>query len=252
MNDLIITTIQADLQWEDKSKNLKMFDAYLENIEKSDIIVLPEMFNTGFSMNADVLAESMNDATVQWMCNTSARLDSAICGSLIIKENGKYYNRLLFVEPSGKISSYDKIHLFSMGDEHKYFSAGSKNLQLEYKGWKINPIVCYDLRFNEGIRNTSTDPYDVIIVVANWPEKRIEHWDVLLKARAIENQCYVVGVNRTGEDGNNIFHSGHSQIVHPFGNLLYFSEESEINTITLSRQDLVFNRRAFPFIKDIV
>ena len=229
-----------------------MFDAYLENIEKSDIIVLPEMFSTGFSMNADVLAEGMNDATVQWMCNTSAQLDSAICGSLIIKENGKYYNRFLFVEPSGKISTYDKRHLFSMGDEHKHFSAGEKSLCIEYKSWKINCVVCYDLRFTEGIRNSAHDPYDVLIVVANWPEKRIEHWDVLMKARAIENQCYVVGVNRTGNDGNNIFHSGHTQIVHPFGNLLYFSEESEINTLTLSRNDLEFNRRAFPFIKDIV
>lgn len=251
MNDLNISTIQADLQWEDKSKNLKMFDAYLENIEKTDLIILPEMFNTGFSMNAEALAEDMNGETVSWMKYKAKEKDAAICGSLIIGENGNFYNRLLFVEPSGKIQKYDKRHLFSMGDEHKYFRAGEENLIINYKNWRLNLIICYDLRFNEGIRNSKINPYDVLIIVANWPEKRIEHWDVLIKSRAIENQCYVVGVNRTGNDGNEIFHNGHTQIVHPFGNLLYFSEESEINQLTLSQHDLQFNRRAFPFLKDI-
>lgn len=251
MNDLTITTVQAALHWEDKLKNLKMFDAMFENIENTDLIILPEMFNTGFSMQSDLLAESMNGETVEWMKANSKRYNAAICGSLIIKENDHFFNRLIFVEPNGAISYYDKQHLFSMGDEDKHYSAGNKSLILNYNNWRINLLICYDLRFPESLRNTSENPYDLAIVVANWPDKRIEHWDVLIRARAIENQCYMVGVNRVGLDGNEIIHSGHSQVIHPFGEILYTSDESEINTLILSRNELNFNRRAFPFIKDI-
>lgn len=251
MNDLTITTVQAALHWEDKLKNLKMFDAMFENIENTDLIILPEMFNTGFSMQSDLLAESMNGETVEWMKANSKRYNAAICGSLIIKENDHFFNRLIFVEPNGAISYYDKQHLFSMGDEDKHYSAGNKSLILNYNNWRINLLICYDLRFPESLRNTSENPYDLAIVVANWPDKRIEHWDVLIRARAIENQCYMVGVNRVGLDGNEVIHSGHSQVIHPFGEILYTSDESEINTLILSRNELNFNRRAFPFIKDI-
>lgn len=251
MNDLTITTVQAALHWEDKLKNLKMFDAMFENIENTDLIILPEMFNTGFSMQSDLLAESMNGETVEWMKANSKRYNAAICGSLIIKENDHFFNRLIFVEPNGAISYYDKQHLFSMGDEDKHYSAGNKSLILNYNNWRINLLICYDLRFPESLRNTTENPYDLAIVVANWPDKRIEHWDVLIRARAIENQCYMVGVNRVGLDGNEIIHSGHSQVIHPFGEILYTSDESEINTMILSRNELNFNRRAFPFIKDI-
>lgn len=251
MNDLTITTVQAALHWEDKLKNLKMFDAMFENIENSDLIILPEMFNTGFSMRSEALAEDMNGETVNWMKGKANQHNAAICGSMIIKENNKYYNRLLFVEPNENISYYDKKHLFSMGDEDKHYSAGNKSLIVNYKNWKINLVICYDLRFPETLRNNNENPFDISIIVANWPDKRIEHWDVLMRARAIENQCYVIGVNRTGLDGNDISHSGHTQVVHPFGNILYISDESEVNTLILSRNELNFNRRAFPFIKDI-
>jgi predicted amidohydrolase len=250
MNDLTITTVQAALHWEDKSKNLKMFDAMLENIENTDLIILPEMFNTGFTMRASDFAEHMNGDTVSWMFEKSKEHNAAICGSLIINDDGKYFNRLLFVEPNGNINQYDKRHLFSMGDEDKYYNAGTRSLIIDYKSWQINLVICYDLRFPEGIRNTRENPYDLAIIVANWPDKRIEHWDILLRARAIENQCYVIGVNRTGLDGNDIMHSGHTQVVHPFGNLLYISDVSEVNNLVLSRNELKFNRRAFPFIKD--
>ncbi len=252
MNDLTITTVQAALHWEDKLKNLKMFDAMLENIEKTDLIILPEMFNTGFSMRAAEMAEHMNGETVKWMLEKSKLYNAAICGSLIINDSGNYYNRLLFIEPNGNMNFYDKRHLFSMGDEDKHYTAGSKSLIVNYKEWRINLVICYDIRFPESIRNTKESPYDLAIIVANWPDKRIEHWDTLMRARAIENQSYVIGVNRTGLDGNEISHSGHTQVVHPFGNLLYISDIAEVNNLILSRKELNFNRRAFPFIKDIV
>ncbi len=252
MNDLTITTVQAALHWEDKLKNLKMFDAMLENIEKTDLIILPEMFNTGFSMRSKDFAEDMQSETVKWMKAKANLHNAAICGSIIIKEDIHFYNRLLFIEPNGNVNYYDKRHLFSMGDEDKHYSAGSKSLMVNYKEWKINLVICYDLRFPEGMRNNKENPFDLAIVVANWPDKRIEHWDVLMRARAIENQCYMVGVNRTGLDGHDIAHTGHSQVIHPFGNILYISEDSDVNTLVLSRNELNFNRRAFPFLSDIV
>lgn len=251
MNDLTITTVQAALHWEDKSKNLKMFEAMLENIEKTDLIILPEMFNTGFSMNAEQLAESIDGATIAWMKDISSKMQTAICGSIIIKEQEQYYNRLIFVEPDAKIHFYDKQYLFSMGDEDKHYRAGNESLIVEYRDWKIKFLICYDLRFPEIIRNDKHQPYDLAVFVASWPDKRIDHWDVLLRARAIENQTYVIGVNRIGLDVNEMFHSGHTQVIHPFGNILYISDETEINTIVLSSKELLLNRRAFPFIKDI-
>lgn len=251
MNDLTITTIQAALHWEDKSKNLKMFESMFENIEKTDLIVLPEMFNTGFTMNAEHLAESIDGDTIKWMQAISKKLQTAICGSLIIIENNQYYNRLVFIAPDAQIQFYDKQHLFSMGEEDKHYTAGNESLIIKYKDWKIKLIICYDLRFPEIIRNTKHDPYDIAIVIASWPDKRVEHWDILLRARAIENQAYIVGVNRTGFDVNEVYHSGHTQVIHPFGNILYISDETEINTIVLSNKELLLNRRAFPFLKDI-
>lgn len=251
MNDLTITTVQAALHWEDKSKNLKMFETMFENIEKTDLIVLPEMFNTGFSMNAEQLAESHDGETINWMIAMSKSLNTAICGSLIIKENNHYYNRLVFIAPDTQIQFYDKQHLFSMGEEDKHYTAGKESMIVKYLGWKINLLICYDLRFPEIIRNSKTNPYDLAIVIASWPDKRVEHWDVLLRARAIENQSYVIGVNRTGFDINEVYHSGHTQVIHPFGNILYISDETEINTIVLSNKELLLNRRAFPFLKDI-
>lgn len=251
MKDLSITTIQSDLHWEDKEQNLKMFEKHLESIETStDLVLLPEMFNTGFSMQAELLAEEMSGKTVQWMKNMSTKYNAAITGSIIIKEGNAYYNRLIWTEPNGKLCFYNKKHLFGMGDEHKYYTAGQEKLIVDYFGWKINLSVCYDLRFPVWLRNTKENSYDILVVLANWPEKRIEHWDALLKARAIENQCYVIGVNRVGNDGNAIPHVGNTSVIHPFGNILYLSSEMESNTIILSKHELELNRRQFPFLRD--
>ncbi len=251
MKDLSITTIQADLHWEDKEQNLKMFEKYIESIQEStDLIILPEMFSTGFSMRAEELAENMNETTVQWMKNIAIRKNAAITGSIIIKDGSHYYNRLIWTEPNGLVMHYDKRHLFGMGDENKHYSSGQSKLIVDYKGWKINLNICYDLRFPVWLRNSKVDPYDLLVFVANWPEKRIEHWDALLRARAIENQCYVVGVNRTGMDGNSIHHTGNTSVIHPFGNILYSSSDAEHNTILLSKHELELNRRQFPFLRD--
>ena len=251
MKDLSITTIQADLHWEDKEQNLKMFEKHIESIQEStDLIILPEMFSTGFSMRAEDLAEEMDGSTVAWMKNLATQKNVAITGSVIIKEGDKYFNRLIWAEPNGLVKHYNKRHLFGMGDENSHYTAGQEKLIVDYLGWRINLNICYDLRFPVWLRNSKENPYDVLIIVANWPEKRIEHWDTLLKARAIENQCYVIGVNRTGFDGNSIPHTGNTSVIHPFGNILYSSSDVEHNTILLSKHELMLNRRQFPFLRD--
>lgn len=252
MQELKVSTIQSHLYWEDKSKNLEMFENLIENIsEDSDVILLPEMFNTGFSMNSTQLYEEMNGKLIQWMKRMAAKKNAAIAGSAIIKEGDHYYNRLLWVDEEGNINHYNKRHLFGLGDEHKHYTAGEEKLHIDYRGWRLNLAVCYDLRFPVWLRNTKENPYDVLIIVANWPEKRIEHWDALLKARAIENQAYVIGVNRIGMDGNEIPHVGHTSVYHPFGTLEYQSDKSDVHTHTLSKYELELNRRQFPFLKDM-
>ncbi len=252
MQDLKVSTIQADLHWEDKQENLKMFEMLIKNIQEStDLILLPEMFSTGFSMRAAELAEEMDGNTLKWMIKMAQEKNAALAGSIIIKENNVYYNRLIFVESNGDVKWYNKHHLFSMGEEHRYYTPGTERLQIEYKTWKLNFVVCYDVRFGTWVQNNKLNPYDALIVLANWPEKRMEHWDALLKARAIENQSYVIGVNRIGLDGNQIPHTGHTSIYHPFGTCEYYSELAEVHTHTLSRHEGALNRRQFPFIKDM-
>ena len=250
MSDLKITIIQPNIHWEDIQKNLIMFAEKIKNIgEHTDLIVLPEMFSTGFTMNAEALAEDMNGSTMQWMKDIANKSNAAITGSVIIKENGKFYNRLLWVQPDGTYSFYDKKHLFSMGDEDDTFTKGTKKLIVEWKGWKICPLVCYDLRFPEWCRNN--EGYDLLIISASWPDKRIMHWDILLKARAIENQAYVVGANRYGKDENNLVYTGNSAAISPYGDVLYFSSgEESVKTITLSMDNLKLLRRQYPFLKD--
>lgn len=251
MKDLSITTIQSDLHWEDKEQNLKMFEKHIESVqENTDLIILPEMFNTGFSMEAETLAETMDGEAVNWMKRMCEQKNAVITGSIIIEEDGKYYNRLIWAEPNAEIKYYNKRHLFGLGDEHNHYTPGEDKLIVDYLGWKINLNICYDLRFPVWLRNDKNNPYDVLIFVANWPDKRIEHWDALLKARAIENQCYVIGVNRVGNDGNGVTHIGNTSIIHPFGNILYTSSDIECNTILLSKHELTLNRRQFPFLRD--
>lgn len=249
-NTLNVTLIQTTLFWEDKSANLQMFDDYFQDINESDLIVLPEMFTTGFSMNPKDHAESMDGPTVSWMKNWSRQLNAAIVGSIIIKEKGHYFNRLLFVFPHGEIETYDKRHLFSLAGEEKFYSSGKDKRVVDFKGWKICPLICYDLRFPVWARNV--EAYDLLLYVANWPARRKEAWQTLLKARAIENQSFVLGVNRVGPDGNNIDHSGNSIVHDPLGNDLSQMRESEsqVFQITLSKNDLQEVRNKFSFLAD--
>ena len=254
MPSLTITLIQANLHWEDKKANLEMLSKKIESIkEKTEVIILPEMFTTGFSMKPELLAETMDGETVQWMKKITSEKNIILTGSIIIHEAEKFYNRLIWMLPNGEYGVYDKRHLFAYGDEHTKFSAGNKRLIASAKGWKINLLVCYDLRFPVWSRQSrgSAPEYDLIIYVANWPEQRIHAWKTLLQARAIENQCYVTGVNRLGDDGNAIHYNGESMIVDPLGEIIYQKEnEEDIFTYTLQKEKLNEVREKFPFWKD--
>jgi predicted amidohydrolase len=212
--------------------------------------VLPEMFSTGFTMNAEKLAEPMEGKTMKWMHKAAAQNKCVITGSIVIKENGKYYNRLIWMRQDGSYEQYDKRHLFALGKEDEVYTAGDKKLIVDLNGWKICPMICYDLRFPVWLRNVNSD-YDLLLFVANWPERRIAHWRALLNARAIENQAYVVGVNRIGHDGNEIYHSGDSTCVDPNGNVLYHKKDEEDRyTLTVLSNEVSKTRRAMPFLKD--
>jgi omega-amidase len=255
MSTLTITTIQSNLFWEDKTANLQMLQQKIDSIEdKTEIVILPEMFTTGFSMQAEQLAETMDGETVEWMKSISNKNGIVLTGSVMIEEAGKYYNRLIWMLPNGQYGYYDKRHLFAYAEEDKYYSAGNKRLIASVKGWKINLQVCYDLRFPVWARQKPEDgvaEYDLLIYVANWPERRSHAWKTLLCARAIENQCYVVGVNRVGDDAKNIHYSGNSLVIDPMGQVLYhMADEEDVNTITLSKEKLEEVRTKFPFLND--
>jgi omega-amidase len=250
METLRFSFVQDHLAWEDKQKNFDHFDQKLAPLKgKTDLIVLPEMFTTGFSMNASQLAETMKGPTVHWMRRQAVKLSSAIMGSCILEESGNYYNRLLFVTPEGNIQYYDKRHLFSFAGEHNYYAAGKEKLLIDYKGWKIMPLICYDLRFPVWSRNT--DNYDLLIYVANFPDKRRFAWEQLLTARAIENQVYTIGVNRIGTDGNGIEYSGNSQCLDYSGRIIADAgTEAAIKTVELSHEAQQSFRRQFAFLPD--
>ena len=252
MSTLIITGIQSSLQWEDKEANLQMFEEKIFSISQpTEIVVLPEMFSTGFSMQPKKLAEPMDGETVEWMKQIAAKKKIILTGSVIIEEDRNFYNRLVWVLPNGQIGYYDKRHLFAYGDEDQHYTAGKKRLIASVKGWKINLMVCYDLRFPVWSRQQGDFEYDVLIYVANWPERRVHAWTTLLRARAIENQSYVIGVNRTGDDGNKIPYTGESMAVDPMGEILYHkNDEEDVFTVTLDRSDLEKTREKFPFWKD--
>jgi predicted amidohydrolase len=261
MSTLTITTIQANLRWEDKSANLRHLEEKIDSIGvRTEIVVLPEMFSTGFSMRPEDLAEKMDGPTVTWMKQLAAKKRIVLTGSLIIEDGGNYFNRLLWILPNGDCGHYDKRHLFAYAGEDKHYTAGSKRLIASVKGWKILLLVCYDLRFPVWSRQSSRPPaegpagpplYDLLIYVANWPERRNHAWKTLLQARAIENQSYVVGVNRVGEDGNGIYHSGDSMIVGPSGEVLWQAPDEEtLFTYTLGLDKLKEIRERFPFWRD--
>ena len=259
--DLRITIIQTSLFWEDAVKNIKLLNKTLSVIKKgtTDVIVLPEMFPTGFSMDAVRLAEQVDGLSMQWMRETAMALNAAICGSIIIKEKNKFYNRLIWMNPDGSYESYNKRHLFRMAGEHKIYSGGKKRLIVNYKGWKICPLVCYDLRFPAWSRNSlqqkskgTAYDFDVLIYVANWPAIRTFPWSQLLVARAIENQVYVAGVNRIGKDDNNIPYNGSSVVLDMFGSTISKTKpnKTSVETITLSHKALSEARIKFPVLLD--
>lgn len=255
MSPLTITIIQTDLSWENKKANLEMLEKKIESIsEKTEVVILPEMFTTGFSMSPEKFAETMNGETIQWMKKITARKKIIIAGSVIIEEGGKYFNRLIWMLPNGEYGFYDKRHLFAFADEHSHYTQGNKKLIASVKGWKINLQICYDLRFPVWARQAPGEneaKYDLLINVANWPEKRSTAWKTLLQARAIENQCYVAGVNRVGEDGNKINYSGDSMIIDPLGDIIYQkNKEEDIFTCTLQKEKIEETRGRFPFLKD--
>lgn len=251
MTNLRITTVQTNLKWEAPAANRAMFDTKLELLAgQTDVVVLPEMFTTGFSMNAAALAETMNGETLQWMTKHAARLDAVLTGSLIIQENNNYYNRLVWMRPDGSYDTYDKRHLFSMADEHLTYTAGTQRLITEWRGWRVCPLVCYDLRFPVWARNT--EGYDLLIYTANWPMMRSYAWRALLHARAIENQAYTVGVNHVGKDGKDILYCGDTMIIEPSGaEILYHKTDTEdVHTETLSWEHLQKIRKKLPFLAD--
>ncbi len=247
MQDLKITLIQSSLFWENIESNITLFDEKIDGIrDETDLIVLPEMFTTGFSMNAEKLAQDMDGKPAVWLREKSRSKKADITGSMIIRENGKYFNRLLWAKPDGTLLYYDKRHLFRMTGEEKVYSAGDKNITIELKGWRIRPFICYDLRFPCWTRNLNNS-YDVAVFIANWPEKRSYHWKALLTARAIENQCYVIGVNRVGNDGNGYYHSGDSSVIDSAGNIIFRNQDEEsVYTASLSYRALQEYRKSFP------
>jgi len=251
MHDLKVTIIQSELVWENIEANLAEFDRKINDIqEKTHLIILPEMFTTGFSMNPAKLAQDMDGSAAVWLREKSRRKNLDIVGSVIINAEGNFYNRLLWAKPDGRLLTYDKRHLFRMLGEEKVYSAGDKTVNVELHGWKISPFICYDLRFPAWTRNIS-NRFDLAIFIANWPEKRSMHWKALLRARAIENQCYVIGVNRVGSDGNGLTYSGDSSVIDPAGDILFQEQYRECaHTVDLSFAVLQEARESFPVWKD--
>ena len=268
-----ISIVQTSLHWENPEANRLMLAEKIAPLKGlSDLVVLPEMFTTGFSMNAEVLAESMDGATIHWMRDIATDLNAAVTGSFICKSEGKYFNRLVFMQPDGQMEFYDKKNLFTLASEPEYFVSGKKRLTVAWRGWRICPLICYDLRFPVWSRNSPTpslpltaersmhpanaenenEGYDLLIYVANWPNKRAHHWNTLLTARAIENQCYVAGVNIAGTDGNGYEYSGDSSIIDFSGQQFAHIPDGkeQIATVELSLENLWTYRQQLPFLAD--
>jgi predicted amidohydrolase len=255
MQDLKISLIQADQFWEDITANLDKFESFITPLSESDLIVLPEMFHTSFSMNASLAEEWIENPIIQQLKHWATNHQFAIYTSLMVRENEHFFNRGVFVEPSGKVSHYTKRRSFGLGGEDKIFTEGTTETIVEFKGWKFNLQICYDLRFPELIRNRIEEnghsAYDVLLYVANWPEKRVLHWSTLLKARAIENQCYTIGVNRVGIDGNDIVYPGASAVYDGLGaTLLKMDHQEAVQSCTLSWTEIQELRIQLPFLKD--
>ena len=245
-----IALIQTSLIWENPIENrshlAQKITGFMEDV---DLIVLPEMFSSGFTMNPKAVAETMQGETVSWLQHLAKAKDCAITGSLVIEENGNYYNRLVFVFPTGEIKTYDKRHLFSLAGENEFYAAGKDKLILEYKGYKICPLICYDLRFPVFSRNVEN--YDVLLYVANWPKPRVNAWDILLKARSVENMCYTIGVNRIGKDHNHHEYVGHTQVIDFLGDYVLEPQEADtVFIVELNKAKLIETRNKLAFLND--
>ena len=249
--NLSIAAIQTQLVWENPTANLLQLGEKLASIHKPvDLILLPEMFATGFTMQPQLFAAKMNGEEVRWMQQWAKEKNAVVCGSLAVEENGKYYNRLFWVNPNGVIQTYDKRHLFRMAKEHESYTGGTQRIIKEWKGWRICPLICYDLRFPVWARNVNLE-YDLLLYIANWPSIRRQVWNTLLQARAIENLSYVIGVNRVGEDANGLPYSGDSALIDFKGEiLLRKSEEEGIYVYTLQKESLTTFRERFPAYLD--
>ena len=247
---LSIHLIQVDLAWENKEENVKTFQREIEKLpDSADLVILPEMFSTGFTMKPELVAETMNGKTVEWMKEMATKFDIALVGSIVIQEANNFYNRLLFVTKDGILETYNKRHLFSYAGEDEVYTAGKDRKIINYKGWNICLQICYDLRFPVFIRNHGE--YDLLLFVANWPESRILAWETLLKARAIENLCYVAGVNRVGKDKHDYHHNGHSQLVDYLGGyVIEPQEEVGAFQFTIEKQLLLEMREKLGFLND--
>ena len=250
---LKITTVESDLQWEDVEANMKVVREQLLLLKKdADVVVFPEMYLSGFTMNPGNCFVLMDGKEVNNLKEWSQEFDVAIAGSVVVKETDCFYNRFLWINPTGEVYSYDKKHLFTFAQEDECYKAGSKQLIVPFKGWNIACFICYDLRFPVWCRNDKAR-YDVAIFVANWPAVRIATWDSLLKARSIENQAYVIGVNRAGDDGNKVKYSGNSAVYDSFGKKLNTAASTLVNNTSyfeLNRNELLDHRKSFPVLKD--
>ena len=251
-NTLSMTLVQPHMAWEDKDANLTHLSSLIKAAPgPHEVVVLPEMFATGFSMAPERQAEHMDGPTIAWMRDTAKTQRIILCGSVIIDEGGHFYNRFVWMQPDGQYYTYDKRHLFGYANEDAHYTAGERKLIVQVKGWKICPLVCYDLRFPVWARHTAGAEYDVLLYVANWPQRRSLAWKALLQARAIENQSYAIGVNRVGEDGNSIAYSGDSSVFGPLGEcLVQLSEGEAVRTIVLQKDTVDDARSHFPFLKD--
>ncbi|HPI55122.1 MAG TPA: amidohydrolase [Chitinophagaceae bacterium] len=252
MSTLTVSLIQSDLRWEQQEANLQQLQQKMNAIaEPSELIILPEMFTTGFSMQPEGKADTMDGASIQWMQKMAAQRKAIVTGSIMIQEGPQFYNRLIWMQPNGVFGTYDKRHLFSYAGEHNHFTAGQKRFIGQLKGWKICTQICYDLRFPVWNRLQTANEYDVLMIVANWPSTRIAAWDTLLRARAIENQCYVIAVNRVGQDENGLEYPGHSSVIAPTGEIMYMGKNTEeVKTITLQKELVQQTRERFPFAND--
>ena len=251
-DQLHVVGIQTNLFWENPTKNIAAFEEKINGLtENTDLVVLPEMFTTGFTMNPKNSAEKIDGNTISWLQEIAVKKQLAITGSIVIQKKKKYYNQLVFVHPTGKVETYTKRHSFTLAGEDKVYTSGSEKLIVTYKGWKICPLICYDLRFPVWARNTEN--YDLLLFMANWPVKRIKAWDTLLKARSIENMCYTIGVNRTGLDANNYNYSGNSLITDYLGEEISNLPKNKVGivsaTISKKRQDTL--REKLGFLNDM-